>query len=382
MGKQSARLYYDGKDHKDIYFRRKYHRAMYLGSELLWEKLPSEKCFLYKHNGYPRVFDAESYVLTDYPEYSAISDNDVYGNNLYTSVGNNLFTHDGKKFFEQNIDAEFIARSYNVQDGFIAAIPLGNNYIQFYFVETDSNVNELSRTALYQTEHFLISRLAVPCYPYYSEYLVVSREYDATSYYGQCLICGKHGGYLLEYSCNGQILFVYCDQTRNFIFTTTGNMYVFNNGSVQYRINVPNQVYACLRYKGKYIMYARSSYSKPLEIYQTKDFLDTEQIDFDYLEFENTVNPSIPYILILNGNSRSDIIKDYDDCYYYVLRALDIRNQLTQTTMFADGVRENFDSLLLNLDFTRKRGGDKITSRVYIDNLLFEDSDKNYVYRD
>ncbi len=39
MGKQSARLYYQGKDHKDIYFRGNYHTAMYIGSLLAWEKL-------------------------------------------------------------------------------------------------------------------------------------------------------------------------------------------------------------------------------------------------------------------------------------------------------------------------------------------------------
>lgn len=39
MGKQSSRLIYRKKDHKDIYFQEKYHRAMYLGNRLLWKKL-------------------------------------------------------------------------------------------------------------------------------------------------------------------------------------------------------------------------------------------------------------------------------------------------------------------------------------------------------
>ena len=39
MGKQSSRLYYQGKDHKDIYFQGHYHDAMYVGSELVWEKI-------------------------------------------------------------------------------------------------------------------------------------------------------------------------------------------------------------------------------------------------------------------------------------------------------------------------------------------------------
>lgn len=39
MGKQSARLYYDGRDHKDIYFQGNYHEKMYKGGMLVWEKL-------------------------------------------------------------------------------------------------------------------------------------------------------------------------------------------------------------------------------------------------------------------------------------------------------------------------------------------------------
>ncbi len=39
MGKQSARMYSQGKDHKDIYFQGHYHDKMYKGSQLVWEKL-------------------------------------------------------------------------------------------------------------------------------------------------------------------------------------------------------------------------------------------------------------------------------------------------------------------------------------------------------
>ena len=39
MGRQSSRLIFQGKDHKDIYYQGHYHDAMYLGNQLLWEKL-------------------------------------------------------------------------------------------------------------------------------------------------------------------------------------------------------------------------------------------------------------------------------------------------------------------------------------------------------
>lgn len=43
MGKQSARIYFQGKDHKEIYYQGHYHKAMYIGSQLVWEKLTSER---------------------------------------------------------------------------------------------------------------------------------------------------------------------------------------------------------------------------------------------------------------------------------------------------------------------------------------------------
>lgn len=43
MGKQSARLYYDGKDHKEIYFQGNYHMAMYKGGHLVWKKITEGK---------------------------------------------------------------------------------------------------------------------------------------------------------------------------------------------------------------------------------------------------------------------------------------------------------------------------------------------------
>ena len=47
MGKQSARLIYRGKDHKDIFFQGHYHDAMYIGSELVWYKIRQEGYYVF-----------------------------------------------------------------------------------------------------------------------------------------------------------------------------------------------------------------------------------------------------------------------------------------------------------------------------------------------
>lgn len=46
MGKQSARLYYQGNDHKDINFRGCLHDKMYVGGNLVWEKLYPDLYFI------------------------------------------------------------------------------------------------------------------------------------------------------------------------------------------------------------------------------------------------------------------------------------------------------------------------------------------------
>lgn len=61
MGRQSSRIWYRGKDHKDIYFNGYYHDKMYIGSQLVWEKLKlgtilvpvgGEAIFSVQHPGY------------------------------------------------------------------------------------------------------------------------------------------------------------------------------------------------------------------------------------------------------------------------------------------------------------------------------------------
>lgn len=394
MGKQSSRIYIQGKDHKDVYFQGKFHRAIYLGSKLLWEKLPGEKFFLYRHSykegdvnySNPKSFDVDSHLITDYRDY--IQDNEdysVFGNNLYTRVGTFLFTHDGKTFFEHNIETDRLdSISYVVADGYILRKAHEDNasVSTYYFVETDKNVNEISKTELFDTDTYFITRVPIPRYPYFYEYLIFSRSYNDGTYYSECVIIGKHGGYRLEYTCSGRILFCYCEERMNMVFTDSGNLHMFENGSIKYRISVPSNIYACLKMKDqrRYILYARPSGTAPFAMYQTTDFADIERINKDYLEITNPTNPSMPFVLIMNGNNQNEILSNYERCYHHLLDARnDIRTQLSQSTMFEDGERKNFDSFRLLLSFSAHGGGVATDRYVYIDNLLFEESEKNYI---
>lgn len=76
MGRQSSRIYFQGKDHKDIYFQGHYHDKMYIGSQLVWEKLKSEISWVgYENSG------TYGFVKYNGSIFLYIDDN----GNLYTS---------------------------------------------------------------------------------------------------------------------------------------------------------------------------------------------------------------------------------------------------------------------------------------------------------
>lgn len=70
MGKQSARLYYRGNDHKDIFFQNHYHSKMYKGGKLVWEKLLGNEYIVFQFNNEIKVLDIENkQVYKDAADY-------------------------------------------------------------------------------------------------------------------------------------------------------------------------------------------------------------------------------------------------------------------------------------------------------------------------
>lgn len=71
MGKQNARLYFQGKDHKDIYYNGYYHDAMYLtdgegNATLVWEKI---KGTLVKHVSMLSYVNGKYYAVAESTQY-------------------------------------------------------------------------------------------------------------------------------------------------------------------------------------------------------------------------------------------------------------------------------------------------------------------------
>lgn len=101
MGKQSSRIYFQGKDHKDIWFNNRYSSAMMLRNEIVWKKIN-------KWNG---VFSGSSnpffgnyiekkgyrfidYLPISYPEYQPLKNGMAYfyecNNNMTISFSNDM----------------------------------------------------------------------------------------------------------------------------------------------------------------------------------------------------------------------------------------------------------------------------------------------------
>ncbi len=79
MGRQSSRLYYQGKDHKDIYFQGHYHDAMYIGNQLVWEKLKDD-------------------------ELTALWSDEIYADAIHRSVQDVFMTNDGSIYFYISVE--------------------------------------------------------------------------------------------------------------------------------------------------------------------------------------------------------------------------------------------------------------------------------------
>lgn len=115
MGKQSARLYYDGKDHKDIYFQENYHWKMYKGNEKIWEKLIGNEYIA----NYTRITDIENKSI--YKEAAHL-------------ISIKHFISDGKRFF-------MIADSKNHKNGFFSS---EDGIYYKYFTDYENSIDESS----------------------------------------------------------------------------------------------------------------------------------------------------------------------------------------------------------------------------------------------
>lgn len=88
MGKQSARIYYQGKDHKDIYFQGNFHEKMYIGRNLAWQKIYDFPTYYGVYSSKIKNADGKCHKYL-----YRINRNGVYGKNL-----DNLYSYYSKDY--------------------------------------------------------------------------------------------------------------------------------------------------------------------------------------------------------------------------------------------------------------------------------------------
>lgn len=136
MGRQSSRLYFQGKDHKDIYYNGHYHDAMYLSDSngnvtLVWEKL---KGTLVKHVSMLSYVNGKYYAVVESADYMYEKGFPV----LYEGAFLSGMYEKGKIFGDEPVrGASFIMyadsneltiiRTYDISERHIARIPINEN---------------------------------------------------------------------------------------------------------------------------------------------------------------------------------------------------------------------------------------------------------------
>lgn len=165
MGRQSSRIYYQGKDHKDIFFQNKYHQKMYKGSDLVWEKLYR----YFVDNSYFAVFDFDSkkyisergrYLVSELkkgPVFSIASIYDYEERRYFFAISYDMLQWKEVKDLEyvSNIAGKTSGYIYmSSQNGFFVYHYIINGENKLYFVEIDYGL-EYTVKEVYSPDVFL-----------------------------------------------------------------------------------------------------------------------------------------------------------------------------------------------------------------------------------
>ena len=141
--RQSSRIYFAGKDHKDIYFRGHYHDKMYIGNKLVWEKLKGgeyifdfefkyyeeEKEYYLTAVGYPLDLKGSSVSIP----VKSVRMADVFGSDYRGGFSGNFFVTAGKSeyVFITEDDGTYTIRHFKggkVTDTITFTVESGEDY--------------------------------------------------------------------------------------------------------------------------------------------------------------------------------------------------------------------------------------------------------------
>lgn len=397
MGKQSSRIHFQGKEHKDIYFDGHYHNLMLKGNELVWQKKFDEKYTPYIWSQY--IYNAQKYnyylgIL--YPELKVRNYNGS-GSNLriksnddfvFMSFNSILISKDGKIWKNNITSARPILTGgawiydywpvrdgviYNCSDGyFYAKINTNGNFISDEPIEIPFNLsgNYLPAGFIgepYNEQGYVIASWNletnevrdIAFYPRDAGYSIIQTEpiYGNGSYYILVLKCIS----MQSTSQKRWILDVfYSPDFCTWKKRSMGFLYTDSSFNISY-------IHAVFDGE-KFVLYVSARYRK-LKIYITHDFSTFTEVSVpDALLVPFIGNKKYDYVCLMLNESAS--VPKIDGTYYTM--SVNIRTAATMT--FKGGKRIGNQSLVFI-----NTGGimERLADSIHVDNLYFQESENN-----
>lgn len=397
MGKQSSRICYKGKDHKDIYYQKNYHRAMYKGDELVWMKIGGEYYipFISSEIGwkiciyYPESNSVE--VTENVYHYAGNTSRGIYEDGYYRFNGTFLFTvdmrclsRDGKKFVtydEQETEAI---------NGFIGGA-LG--FQKLYFLNNDGKLENSIETSI---ETYQESTIRVVDY--------FKKECFFSRWQTKLVRVNKNGYEYPEKNLGNEILYYVYIKGKHIFLTVSKYSWLILYETEDF--DLWNQTETAIRvewFKGavlggsakkslsvvyadeKYLLY--TLYNDKISLYETNDFLNFSYVELpDYTIIRGTKENGVVYLFSDSNKATVETIKNISESegvsFSFVLKHIVYFKPpnvgISQTLLYNNGIKQPVQSLFFNGDTVGGNETIELSIFIYIDNLYLRESENNF----
>lgn len=388
MGKQSARLYYQGKDHKDIYYNERYHNAMVFNGDVVWRKLRDTEYYVINTQNFNS--SAQTWIYYEvilYPAqkvmhvhslfemmHFAHNDKMVFGNcsgnNTYPDSLEVIASKDAKLYCKVPLTSYIAGGAVPVRSGFIYNKKADSKSVFIKinddgtFEENDIGKNVSPRTAYIGGEcpDGVIIRLNGG-----SAILTANKAMSPILDSVEDTICGY-----------GNEIYVLIQVIRENGYQYNAYAWTIKQNHTWRRRDTPITFYYShkmlnmLYRDGKFIIYLlarmHADDNERLRIYETSDFRSFKEIPVSEKKLSiKYINPS--------GYSHIDLILDSSaprEEGHYRCENFSISNN----AFFRNQKKMDSGGLVFFIRGTEYIG--RIYTTVYIDNLYFEQSEGNF----
>lgn len=413
MGKQSSRIYYKGNDHKDIFFysessrddngkilqysRTDFINKMYVGNELVWEKLFPEKFLAVGGVTGIHVYDIEHDIIDIMP---------FYYDGIRQSSGNKRGMVSGITFIGETLVGSYAA--YNASTG-------GSSYVGFYTTDL-LNFRSLNTTYNFLSAYTDKARLMGSGLTYY----LVRIEDD--SFYNSKAISYSQGTIR---PINGKAQYIGIAQYYSGILTIDsynddGDVENTRNVTIIAETPITGLTFSFTRHAASIVKVGSSIYTYGTDRYNNSSVLIFGKIIGNNLEFYKLIeNCSAIYaiiyydneIVLVTGNANSlqiisikesaiEIVKtfsynyipiDFDDGEIVNIQFLNssatpypkctISNNVISTVCSIDGKASTSQKHDVLCNTTIQYQDNSVIADIYFDNPYFSQSDGNHLFK-